>query len=196
MSDWAIAVEAMNDCEAMQLMVDYWGIQNEQLNKERLAGLSAYERVKDGGTEMTDIVEMLRNENWKWTVPGALRLEAADEIDRLRKELNHVHTQRRKPMETCAGCQKPILMDEASYYVKEPDADIGKTYHTRCGNPYDTKGDNERLRAALHRAAAGFAVVVYAANNAGMTSIAGHAAEHREMAKDAASAYGQKQPEY
>ena len=30
-----------------------------------------------------DLVERLRNENYLWTVPGALRKEAADEIERL-----------------------------------------------------------------------------------------------------------------
>jgi len=33
---------------------------------------------------MSDLLDQLRNENWLWTVPGALRLEAADEIERLR----------------------------------------------------------------------------------------------------------------
>ncbi len=35
---------------------------------------------------MTDLLERLRNKNWLWTVPGALREEAADEIDRLTAE--------------------------------------------------------------------------------------------------------------
>jgi len=38
-------------------------------------------------TPDSDIVERLRNENWLWTVPGALRKEAADEIERLRAYL-------------------------------------------------------------------------------------------------------------
>ena len=36
---------------------------------------------------MSDVVERLRNENYLWTVPGALRHEAADEISRLRAAL-------------------------------------------------------------------------------------------------------------
>ena len=33
---------------------------------------------------MSNLLEKLRNENLLWTVPGAFRKEAADEIERLR----------------------------------------------------------------------------------------------------------------
>jgi hypothetical protein len=39
---------------------------------------------------MSDIVERLLNENYLWTVPGALRKEAAAEIERLRATLRWV----------------------------------------------------------------------------------------------------------
>jgi hypothetical protein len=39
---------------------------------------------------MSDIIERLRNKNWLWTVPGALREEAADEIERLRAALQEI----------------------------------------------------------------------------------------------------------
>jgi len=39
--------------------------------------------LEEGG----ELVARLRNKNWLWTVPGALREEAADEITRLRAQL-------------------------------------------------------------------------------------------------------------
>jgi hypothetical protein len=39
---------------------------------------------------MSDLVERLRNKDWLWSVPGALREEAADEIDRLRAALETI----------------------------------------------------------------------------------------------------------
>jgi hypothetical protein len=39
-------------------------------------------------TPESDIVERLRNKDWLWSVPGALREEAANEIENLRRNLN------------------------------------------------------------------------------------------------------------
>lgn len=36
---------------------------------------------------MDDLVTRLRNKDWLWTVPGALREEAADEIERLQHDI-------------------------------------------------------------------------------------------------------------
>lgn len=44
-------------------------------------------------TPHSEIVERLRNKNWLWTVPGALREEAADEIERLRSALEKIGRQ-------------------------------------------------------------------------------------------------------
>jgi hypothetical protein len=49
---------------------------------------------------MTDLEERLRNENFLWTVPGALRKEAADEIDRLKAD-------------------KTAISDTASFFLHE-----------------------------------------------------------------------------
>jgi hypothetical protein len=41
-------------------------------------------------TREPDLLERLRNKNWLWTVPGALREEAAAEIERLQALLREV----------------------------------------------------------------------------------------------------------
>jgi hypothetical protein len=54
--------------------------------------------------------------------------------------------------EACADCGKPIQMNEGSYYRKGPADDIGKTYHTACGDPLGIKAKDaeiERLRSIL-----------------------------------------------
>ena len=40
-------------------------------------------------------------------------------------------------------------MLDASYYRKAPGDDIGKTYHSHCGDPFGTKAKIKRLTAAL-----------------------------------------------
>jgi hypothetical protein len=62
-------------------------------------------------------------------------------------------------MERCADCGEPIRMDQGSYYHQGPADDIGRSYHSQCGDPLGLKakdaelprlrGDNERLRAVL-----------------------------------------------
>jgi hypothetical protein len=49
-------------------------------------------------------------------------------------------------METCADCGKPIEMNQASYYRRDPATDIGKTYHSTCGDPFGIKAELARLR--------------------------------------------------
>lgn len=53
-------------------------------------------------------------------------------------------------METCAECGKPIFMHEPSFYKKDPSGDIGKTYHSTCGDPLGIKAAvaAERRRCA------------------------------------------------
>jgi hypothetical protein len=51
--------------------------------------------------------------------------------------------------ETCADCGKPIAMHEESYYLKDPADDIGRTFHSTCGDPHGIKAKDaeiERLR--------------------------------------------------
>lgn len=48
-------------------------------------------------------------------------------------------------METCADCGKPIDMHEASYYRKDPTTDIGKSYHSMCGDPFGTKAKDAEI---------------------------------------------------
>lgn len=48
--------------------------------------------------------------------------------------------------EICAGCGKEIGMLEGSYYRKSPGDDIGKTFHTFCGDPF---GITAKMREAF-----------------------------------------------
>jgi hypothetical protein len=59
-------------------------------------------------------------------------------------------------METCAECGKPIQMGEPSYYRKDPSDDIGKAFHSACGDPLGIKAKDaeiERLHSILVRVA-------------------------------------------
>lgn len=47
--------------------------------------------------------------------------------------------------ETCADCGKPINYGEPSYYSKDPTCDIGKTYHSMCGDPFGAKAMATRV---------------------------------------------------
>lgn len=52
-------------------------------------------------------------------------------------------------METCADCGKPIDMHEASYYRRDPTTDIGKTYHSMCGDPFGTKAKDAKINVLV-----------------------------------------------
>lgn len=57
--------------------------------------------------------------------------------------------------ETCADCGNPITMNQASHYSRDEFSDIGRTYHSACGDPMGVKAlkaDNTRLREALQEA--------------------------------------------
>lgn len=56
-------------------------------------------------------------------------------------------------MDNCADCGKPIDMHEPSYYRKDPTEDIGKSYHSHCGDPFGIKAKDakiERLQALVN----------------------------------------------
>ncbi len=58
--------------------------------------------------------------------------------------------------EICADCGKPIKMGEPSYYSRKPEEDIGRCYHSRCGDPFGhaaKAAEITRLRAVLQRIA-------------------------------------------
>lgn len=48
-------------------------------------------------------------------------------------------------METCADCGKPIKMGEPSYYRKDPAGDIGKAFHSTCGDPFGLKAKDAKI---------------------------------------------------
>jgi hypothetical protein len=58
-------------------------------------------------------------------------------------------------MEICADCGDLITPSTGSYYRKDPASDIGKTYHSTCGDPFgvhaavDAAIAAERERCAL-----------------------------------------------
>lgn len=57
-------------------------------------------------------------------------------------------------MEVCGDCGKPIGMLEASYYRKDHGADMGQTFHSKCGDPLGLQVKDqtiERLLTALRR---------------------------------------------
>jgi hypothetical protein len=54
-------------------------------------------------------------------------------------------------METCADCGKPINMNDPSYYRRDPSGDIGKSFHSYCGDPFGTKAKDARI-AQLEKA--------------------------------------------
>lgn len=47
--------------------------------------------------------------------------------------------------ETCADCGKEIGMLDASYYRKEPGDEIGKSYHSRCGDLFGIKAKDAEI---------------------------------------------------
>jgi hypothetical protein len=42
-------------------------------------------------------------------------------------------------METCADCGKPITFAQPSYYAQDGYGDIGRAYHSACGDPFGVK---------------------------------------------------------
>lgn len=53
---------------------------------------------------------------------------------------------------TCDDCGKEIGMLDASYYKQVPGSDIGKQFHSHCGDPFGIrvlKAENERLRKGI-----------------------------------------------
>ena len=57
--------------------------------------------------------------------------------------------------EICADCGKPIFGNQGSYYSKNPDEDIGRAYHSQCGDPFGVRArDAEiaRLKSAIREA--------------------------------------------
>jgi hypothetical protein len=58
--------------------------------------------------------------------------------------------------ETCADCGKPIAMHEGSYYRKDPADDIGRTFHSTCGDPLGIKAKDAEIDR-LDRAACALA---------------------------------------
>lgn len=48
-------------------------------------------------------------------------------------------------MERCGGCGKAIGLNEASYYRKGPNDDMGTAYHAGCGDPLGLKAKDARI---------------------------------------------------
>lgn len=55
--------------------------------------------------------------------------------------------------EICAGCGNEIGMLQASYYSKDPTCDIGKTYHSHCGDPFGIEAKIAAEREACAKVA-------------------------------------------
>lgn len=56
--------------------------------------------------------------------------------------------------EICADCGKPIFGGQGSYYSKHPHEDIGRAYHSQCGDPFGLRARDTKiaqLKARIER---------------------------------------------
>jgi len=47
--------------------------------------------------------------------------------------------------ETCAECGKPVTIGQGSYYDRAPHEDIGRVYHSGCGDPFGIKAKDAEI---------------------------------------------------